>query len=73
MTFFQLQFTGICIKNFSFVLLNNASDPGWWLHASIGEFNVDGSVVSSTKSLIFSIVLKDIQVSSKQILKPIVL
>lgn len=62
-TFVSFKFTGINVSNISFILLNNASDPGWWLHASLGEFNIDGSVVSSTKTLIFSINLKEIQVS----------
>lgn len=44
-------------------MLNNVSDPGWWLHASLSEFNVDGSVVSSSKTLIFSINFKEAQVS----------
>lgn len=56
------QFTGVNVSNISFVMLNNVSNPGWWLHASLGEFNVDGSVVSSTKSLIFSINFKEAQV-----------
>jgi hypothetical protein len=42
-------------------LLNDATTPGWCFQASLSEFNVDGSVVSSTKSLIFSTNLKDVQ------------
>lgn len=59
----KFQFTGINVSNISFIVLNSACEPGWWIHASLSEFNIDGSVVSSKKSLIFSVILSEVNVS----------
>lgn len=58
----HFQFTGINVSNISFIVLNTSCEPGWWIHASMREFNIDGSVVSSKKSLIFSVILKEVNI-----------
>lgn len=52
-----VQFCGFNVSNVSFIFLN---DDGWWLHLSTEKVDLDGSVVHSTKSLLFSINLKEV-------------
>ncbi|KAG5672537.1 hypothetical protein PVAND_002659 [Polypedilum vanderplanki] len=52
-----VQFCGFNVSNVSFIFLN---DDGWWLHASTEKIDLDGSVVHSTKNLLFSINLKEV-------------
>lgn len=56
------QFMSINIQNISVVMMNNAFNPSWFLHATAGDLNLDGSTLHSLKSLVFTAALNDARV-----------
>lgn len=53
------QFVAIHVHNISVVLMNNSLEPNWFVHATVKELHLDGSIVLNTKSLIVTAALND--------------
>lgn len=50
------------VHNISLVIMNNDFEPNWFLHATAGEFRLDGSILHNAKTLIVTAALNDAQV-----------
>lgn len=56
------QFIAVHVHNISIILMNNSFEPNWFVHATVKELHLDGSIVLNTKSLIVTAALNDAQV-----------
>lgn len=53
------QFIAVHVHNISVVLMNNSLEPNWFVHATVKELHLDGSIMLNTKSLIVTAALND--------------
>lgn len=58
------QFIAVHVHNISVVLMNRSSEPNWFLHATVKEMHLDGSIVQNAKSLIVTAALNEAEVKS---------
>lgn len=56
------QFIAVHVHNISIVLMNRSKEPSWFLHASVKEVHLDGSIVQNAKSLIVTAALNEAEV-----------
>lgn len=56
------QFIAVHVHHISVVLVNRSREPSWFLHATVAEMHLDGSIVQNAKSLIVTAALNDAEV-----------
>lgn len=56
------QFMSINIQNISVVMMNNTSNPSWFLHATAGDLHLDGGTMHNVNTLIVTAALNDARV-----------
>lgn len=56
------QFIAVHVNHISVVLVNRSREPSWFLHATVAEIHLDGSIVQNAKSLIVTAALNEAEV-----------
>lgn len=56
------QFMSVNMQNISVVMMNNTSNPSWFLHATAGDIHLDGSTLHNLKTLVVTAALSDARV-----------
>lgn len=59
------QFIAVHVHHISVVLVNRSREPSWFLHATVAEIHLDGSIVQNAKSLIVTAALNEAEVWGK--------